>query len=120
MAHSANCFVAAKAIQLGCAFVPIRNSVIAVANQDCIIAQVEQQRPFRQRLLNPLSIRYVPSDFRCPNDSSVSILHRRNSKGEMNPDAVFAQTNSFIVIDTLSSLESLKNCHFLVQTVGWN
>src|ERR1700675_560510 len=94
MAHAANCFLAAKAIPVGCTFVPVRNSVVAVANQDGIIAEVEQPRPFGQGLLSLLSFRDVTSDFRCPKDSSVSILHRRNSKGDMNQSAVFALTNS--------------------------
>src|SRR5580658_4122685 len=115
MAHAANSFLAAEPIQLGRALVPVRNEIITVTHQDCIVAQVEQQRLFEQGLLPLPSFRYVTSDFRCPNDSSRGIFHRRYRKGEMNSDAVLAQTDSFIMIYAFSALESLKNCRFLVQ-----
>jgi hypothetical protein len=63
MAHAPQGFLAAVAIQLGRAFVPVRDAVSKVANKDCVIAQVEQQRSFRQRLLSLLSLRDVPRHF---------------------------------------------------------
>ena len=47
MGHATDGFLAAIAIEFGRAFVPICNAVRAVANKDCVIAQVEQQSSFR-------------------------------------------------------------------------
>src|ERR1700730_8964864 len=63
MTHATHCFLAAVAIQFGRAFVPIRDPVSRVANKDRVIAQVEQPRSFRQRLLSLLSFRDVARNF---------------------------------------------------------
>ena len=91
--HATQCFLAAVAIKLGRAFVPIRDTVSPVANKDCVIAQVEQQRSFRQRLLDLPSFRDVPRHLRSANHTARGILHRRNGNGNINQRTVLPHAN---------------------------
>ena len=77
MGNAAQYFLAAIAIQFGRAFVPIGNAISLVANHDCVVAQVEQARSFRQHLLSPLPSRDVPRYLRRSDHAARTIPQGR-------------------------------------------
>src|SRR6266404_2770525 len=70
--------------------------------------------------LDLLLVRDILRDFRGSHDTPGAILHGRNCKGNVEFSTVLAYADSFEMVDSLASLESLKNLCFLVPAVGRN
>src|SRR5271155_1885710 len=70
--------------------------------------------------LAPFLLSYVASDFRCADDSSLSISDRRNGQGNINQLPILALPNGFIVFDALAAPDSLQDRLLLVLAIGWD
>jgi hypothetical protein len=55
------------------------------------------------RLLGPLALGYVASDGRSSHNVADGVCYRRYGYGDVDPIAIFLETNSFVVIYMLST-----------------
>src|ERR1700722_3876266 len=70
--------------------------------------------------LRPFSLRYIPRDFRRPNDLAGGVLEWRDCHGNLNQASVFAPSYGVEGLDALSTPDAFKDVGFFVLPIRRN
>ena len=75
---------------------------------------------FPQSRLGLLALGNLPSDFRCADDFPSRVLDRRDREGDLHESAVLALPHGIVMLDALTTANTLENFGFLVAVIRRN
>src|SRR5579862_5782559 len=109
--------LASEAVHLLRGSIPIKDAILSVTHKNGIAAQVEQVGLFNQTLLGFLALSNVAGDLRSADNTTLVILHRGDSEGEVDKRTILAPPHRFEVVHALALPEFGENFRFFFLAV---
>jgi hypothetical protein len=102
------------------ASIPINDPVLMIANDDCVVGQIEEPRLFSQASFGLFLFGDVACNFRNADNFPFRVFDRRNRQRNIDQLSILPATNRFVVIQRFTMANFSQNLLFFALPVFRN